>query len=152
MKFKYVNNACYLPECFSFLKAMKPWWSVFVSQDGSMQVFIWLSFVNETTVTLKAVWFIFSPKLHLHTAQCILLKNFSRADILKSALYQQCQPHLVTCCKCKFSGPTPDLPKIRNYVDWPCCCSVAQSCPALCDPMDCSMPGFTVLHSLLEFA
>ena len=27
-----------------------------------------------------------------------------------------------------------------------CCCSVAQSCPALCDPMDCSTPGFPVLH------
>ena len=31
-------------------------------------------------------------------------------------------------------------------------CSVAKSCPTLCDPMDCSMPGFTVLHHLLEFA
>ena len=29
-------------------------------------------------------------------------------------------------------------------------CSVAQSCPTLCDPMDCSMPGFPV-HYLLEF-
>ena len=27
-----------------------------------------------------------------------------------------------------------------------CCCSVAQSCLSLCDPMDCSMPGFPVLH------
>ena len=27
-----------------------------------------------------------------------------------------------------------------------CCCSVPQSCPSLCDPMDCSMPGFPVLH------
>ena len=26
------------------------------------------------------------------------------------------------------------------------------SCPTLCDPMDCSMPGFPVLHCLLEFA
>ena len=26
------------------------------------------------------------------------------------------------------------------------CCSVAQSCPTLCDPMDCSMPGFPVPH------
>ena len=33
-----------------------------------------------------------------------------------------------------------------------CCCSVAQLCPALCDPMDCSTPGFPVLHHLLEFA
>ena len=27
---------------------------------------------------------------------------------------------------------------------------VAQSCPTLCDPMDCSMPGFPVHHQLLE--
>ena len=33
-----------------------------------------------------------------------------------------------------------------------CCCSVAQSCLTLCDPMDCSTPGFPVLHYLLEFA
>ena len=29
--------------------------------------------------------------------------------------------------------------------------SVSQSCPALCDPMDYSMPGFPVHHQLLEF-
>ena len=33
-----------------------------------------------------------------------------------------------------------------------CCCSVTQSCLALCDPMDWSMPGFPVLCYLLEFA
>ena len=31
-------------------------------------------------------------------------------------------------------------------------CSVAKSCPVLCDPMDQSTPGFPVLHYLLEFA
>ena len=30
--------------------------------------------------------------------------------------------------------------------------SVAQSCPTICDPMDCSMPGFPVHHQLLELA
>ena len=29
--------------------------------------------------------------------------------------------------------------------------SVAQSCPTLCNPMDCSMPGLPVLHQLPEF-
>ena len=29
--------------------------------------------------------------------------------------------------------------------------SVAQSCPTLCDPMDCSMPGLPVHHQLPEF-
>ena len=28
--------------------------------------------------------------------------------------------------------------------------SVAQSCPTLCDPMDCSTPGFPVHHQLPE--
>ena len=32
------------------------------------------------------------------------------------------------------------------------CCSVAQSCLTLCDPMDCTMPGLLVLHYLPEFA
>ena len=29
--------------------------------------------------------------------------------------------------------------------------SVTQSCPTLCDPMNCSMPGLPVHHQLLEF-
>ena len=33
-----------------------------------------------------------------------------------------------------------------------CCRSVTQSCLTLCDPMDCSTPGFPVRHRLLEFA
>ena len=31
-----------------------------------------------------------------------------------------------------------------------CCCSVAQPCLTLCDPMDCSMPGLPVHHQLPE--
>ena len=33
-----------------------------------------------------------------------------------------------------------------------CFCSIAQLCLTLCDPMDCSTPGFPVLHHLLELA
>ena len=32
------------------------------------------------------------------------------------------------------------------------CCSVAQSCLTLCNPMDCSMPGFPVHHQIPELA
>ena len=32
------------------------------------------------------------------------------------------------------------------------CCSVAQFCLTLCELLDCSRPGFPVLHHLLEFA
>ena len=41
----------------------------------------------------------------------------------------------------------------KVFVNTRCyCCSVATSCLTLCDPMDCSTPGFPVLHSLLKFA
>ena len=45
----------------------------------------------------------------------------------------------------------------RNHRPWHICCyyccwSVAKSCPTHCDPMDCSTPGFPVIHYLLECA
>ena len=33
-----------------------------------------------------------------------------------------------------------------------CCCSVTQSCLAICNPMDCSTPGFPIIHHLQELA
>ena len=43
----------------------------------------------------------------------------------------------------------------RKYNQKKCkanCCSVTQSCLTLGNPMDCSTPGFPVLHCFLEFA
>ena len=33
-----------------------------------------------------------------------------------------------------------------------CCCSTAELCPTFCNPIDCSKPGFPILHNLLQFA
>ena len=44
------------------------------------------------------------------------------------------------------------IPGINPTWSWYCYCSVAKSCPALCNPTDCSMPGFPSPHHLLEFA
>ena len=53
------------------------------------------------------------------------------------------------------------IPKHRTSKEFPpylfmssccCCCSVTQSCLTLCDPMDCSTPGFPVHHYFPEFA
>ena len=38
----------------------------------------------------------------------------------------------------------------RNGRSWYDCCSVAQSCPSLCDPMNCSTPGLPVIQFLLK--
>ena len=45
-----------------------------------------------------------------------------------------------------------NCPKVDKVDLLLCCCSVAKSCPTLCDPMDCSTPGLPVLHYLPEFA
>ena len=37
------------------------------------------------------------------------------------------------------------------YIYLFCCCSVIQPCPALCNPMGCSMPGIPLPHHLLKF-
>ena len=54
------------------------------------------------------------------------------------------------------SNEDPVQPKNNNdnffFKDLFCFCSVALSCPTLWDPMDYSMPGFPVLHYLLELA
>ena len=42
-----------------------------------------------------------------------------------------------------------------SHLGWPdhcCCCSVAQSYLTLCEPIDCSTPGFPIHHHLLELA
>ena len=42
--------------------------------------------------------------------------------------------------------------KTTRYAPGHCCCSVAYSCPTVCDFMDCSTLGFPVLHHLQELA
>ena len=48
-----------------------------------------------------------------------------------------------------FTTAPPGKPHWRNTMI--CCCSVTKLCPVLSNPMGCSMPGFPVLHYLLEF-
>ena len=50
-----------------------------------------------------------------------------------------------------FCFPSRPL-KIFGLFSVFCCCSVTQSCPTLCDPMDYSTPGFPVHHHLPELA
>ena len=44
------------------------------------------------------------------------------------------------------AGDKCSIPGRETRSPMPCCFSVAKLCPTLCDPMDCSIPGFPVLH------
>ena len=65
-----------------------------------------------------------------------LISSYIKSSIPKS---QQVGPH-----RTHFLGTTP-----LRMVQFS---SVTQSCLTLCDPMDCSTPGFPVHHQLLELA
>ena len=65
--------------------------------------------------------------------------------------YQHCAPCTVLGASTELHllvFPPETLGRGYGY----CCCSVAKSCPTLCNPMDCSTTGFPVLHYLQEFA
>ena len=52
--------------------------------------------------------------------------------------------HLILCCPLLLL-PSPLDHSLQFSL-------VTQSCPTLCDPMDCSKPGFPVHHQLLDLA
>ena len=58
--------------------------------------------------------------------------------------------HLVSCVVFFELTTESSVPKSTS-VTGAMCGSVAKLCLTLCDPMNCSMPGFAVLHYLLEF-
>ena len=51
-----------------------------------------------------------------------------------------------------FPWAVTEKPKWTLWPTQYICWSVAWLCPTLCNPMDYSMPGFPVLHCLLEFS
>ena len=50
------------------------------------------------------------------------------------------------------TGKNPENKTLPYEVHDYCHCSVTKLCPTLRDLMDCSLPGFPVLHHLAEFA
>ena len=57
--------------------------------------------------------------------------------------------YLKKCCESlRFSLPLLSRTPFCSH----CYSSVTQCCPRLCDPMDCSTPGFPVVHRLPELA
>ena len=74
--------------------------------------------------------------------------SWFREEEMESSLYL---PWIDSCFMFETAGLIVQI-VLENSVLWNYCHSVAQSCQTLYNPMDCSTPGFPVLHYLLEFA
>ena len=89
------------------------------------------------------------PKFQFSSVQ------FSRS-VVSDSLWPLEQQHARPSCP----SPTPGVHPNPCPLSWRChhnfssvqFSSVTPSCPTLCDPMNCSTPGFPVLHCLPEFA
>ena len=87
---------------------------------------------------------------------CLLLLSFIERGVLKShtsEFYFSLKISVFISCILKFSYLMNwpfyqyDWFSISGKIQFS---SVTQSCPTLCDPMDCSMPSFPVHHQLPE--
>ena len=75
----------------------------------------------------------------------------AHASVYMSTLLSQCIPSL--SFKSHDWKTRKFLRQFILHIFISCCCySIAKSYPPLCNPKDCSMPGFSVLRYLLEFA
>ena len=84
---------------------------------------------------IKKLWYIYTMEYYSaikkNTFESILMRWMKLEPIIQSEVSQK-EKHQYSISSVQFS-------------------SVAQSCPTLCDPMNCSMPGFPVHHQLPEF-
>ena len=100
-----------------------------------------------------------SPLVHTHPLHPQDPAIFSRgkSDLVTAVLHFSAQSPYVGfhCSVVKVHNShgglqqhLPFWPHPYTTVPW---CSVTQSCPTLCDPMNCSTPGLPVHHQFLEF-
>ena len=61
-------------------------------------------------------------------------------------------PYSLSSSQIQVSG-VDNKSVLPRWSEWlvHCCCSVAKWCLTFCDPMDCSMPGFPLLHHIPMF-
>jgi len=83
-------------------------------------------------------------------SMCVRAKLLQSCATLCNPMQRVANP-LCNCPYIRNWGSNRLNPKVTQMV-WYQFSSVAQLCPTLCDPVDCSMSGFPVHHQLLELA
>ena len=99
------------------------------------------------------------------TLKCLIQHHSSKASILRHSAFfmvQVSHPYMTTGKTIALTRPT-FVGKVKSlllnmlsrlvitFLPRSQFSSVAQSCPTLCDPMNCSMPRLSVHHQLPEF-
>ena len=120
----------------------------------AIQRMIW----GPTAQTLSGAWL---ESQHLKSLLHLLIQNFSHKILSWFFVWEALLRLTLDFIRCYLLSKTlPEsfhkaevfsLQPMHAYLT-AFCCSVAQSHPPACDPMNSSTPGFPVLHCLSEFA
>ena len=73
-------------------------------------------------------------------------------DLLPSLLQNEIDSDSLISYHSKPHKQKDAISTLKVFAYGCCCCSVVKLCLTLCNPMDCSTPGFPVLHYFPEFA
>ena len=155
-----MGKACPLPGQSHLLPAfLRKWYSHMCKQltpslASDLNFNVILSEISPDPLYIRTLPFLL-PKLLLHTYHWVIhllvwYTDFSHPilplnSIKTGPFFQTAFSHQQQCLACSRHF---FICLSRGRFQFS---SVAQSCPTLCDPMDCSMPGLPVHHHLPEF-
>ena len=138
------------------------WWSIVHGVAKSWTQLKWLS-THRDMFKKKSLLVLFLLYFHTTDTRCVgfFPTTSSSPWEISSEVYHCTQfwhslsgdgikPHRLRAQSHK-TVPTPIPTRVLGLLNQSMC-SVAQSCLTLCDPIDCRMPGFPVLHHLPELA
>ena len=105
---------------------------------------------DSSVQSLSHVWFFVTPQTAARQAS---LSVTNCQSLLKLMSIELVMPSNHLILRCPLLLLPSIFPSIRVFSNESALhvSSVAQSCPTLCNPMNCSMPGLPVHHQLLEF-
>ena len=111
-----------------------------ITSKNNMRLLNW--YLNRTNIIINYVIWIIQNKQHW---LMLIGKQFSFKPLVHSYYTQFFKINKYHC--------TPEFEaRETSWVYLVVAVTVTKSCLILCDPTDCSMPGFPLLHCLPEFA
>ena len=117
--------------------------------EALIAVGLWLTFwVSFDVFSASSDGIVFPVQWFYHARQSLRLFTIKKNHTGAGHVYR-CRAHKRISFISEMSHLQGGAEAPRYCFSWSlCCCSVAKSCPTLCDSMDCRMPGFPVLHYL----